>query len=416
MRIESLLKNYYPLKGFSYKKVVCQNKRILVYVEPHKSAKAICDYCGQVAPTYDRTYDRHFLFEPIWDYNVYLVYRMRRVKCPRCGKVVTERISWASGKRHICNPFIVKLAAYAKELSWKQTARFFSTSWYQVANAVSAVVEYGLKMRSLENVNAIGVDEIAWHKGRKFMSLVYQIDNGCKRLLWVGNGRTISTMNEFVSDMECYAKNFVKNVKIVCSDMLRAYLRIIADKFTGATNVLDRFHVMQKLNIALDEIRAQEHRSLKKEGNVVLDHTRFYFLKNAENLSEKQSVKLGELMKMNLNSVKAYLLKEQFRELWNCADAESASAFIDSWCLSVSHTNFNNFKRFARTIQRKKELLLNYFRTGKRYNSGVVEGLNRKVNLIIRRGFGYRSLKYIRIALYHQLGDLVEPPITHTFS
>ncbi len=122
---------------------------------------------------------------------------MRRVDCRRCEAVVVEEVPWGDGKRTLTNAYMLFLARWARRLSWKETAEAFHTSWEKVFDAVEHVVTFGLAHRTLGQIDAIGVDEIQYAKGHKYLTLVYQIDLDVTRLLWVGKERTIESFQGF---------------------------------------------------------------------------------------------------------------------------------------------------------------------------------------------------------------------------
>ena len=122
---------------------------------------------------------------PFWGFLGFLLYTMRRVDCRHCAAVVVEEVPWADGKRTLTKAYMLFLARWACRLSWKETAQAFRTSWDKVFDAVEHVVTWGLEHRVLGQIDAIGVDEIQYAKGHKYLTLVYQIDVGITRLLWV---------------------------------------------------------------------------------------------------------------------------------------------------------------------------------------------------------------------------------------
>ena len=191
---------------------------------------------------------------------------------------------------------------------------------------------------------------------------------------------------------------------------------VIKEKIPHAINVLDRFHIMQKFGKALDKIRAQEVKRLKADGNEpVLKNSRWCFLKRRFNLTRSQKGKLKDLVEMNLNTVKAYILKEQFHKFWEYTSPTWAGKFLDNWCGLTEEAKLEPILKVAEMLQRHRELILNYFRAKREFNNGIVEGLNRKVNLTVRKAFGFRSFEVMKTALYHQLGKLPEPEFTHEF-
>ena len=341
---------------------------------------------------------------------VFLLYRMRRVDCRQCG-VKVEEVPWGCGKHQMTTAYVLFLAHWARKLSWKETALSFRTSWDKVCQAVEVVVAWGLERRTLGPIQAIGVDEVAYGKGHKYLTLVYQIDAHCTRLLWVGKERTVATFEQF---FEMIGTDLSGKIEFVCSDMWKPYLRVIRERCSNALNILDRFHIVAKMNVALDEVRAGEARRLVQDGyEPVLKKTRWCVLKRKENLTTTQRIRLRDILKYNLQTVRAYLLKEQFTHFWSYDSPTWAGKFLDQWIALVMRSRIEPMKKVAKTLRNHRELILNYFRAKKQFSSGVVEGLNNKVKVTMRKSYGFRTFRITEIALYHVLGKLPEPKLTH---
>ena len=381
-------------------------------IEPRANGHPICSGCGQKRPGYDRLPPRRFEYVPLWGIAVFLVYAMRRVDCPRCG-VKVERVPWADGKCSLSTTYRWFLAKWAKRLSWKEVAEVFHTTWDNVFRAVEHAVLWGVAHRELKGIEAIGIDEIQWQRGHKYLTLVYQIDAGMKRLLWIGQDRTAESLRGF---FRILTDDVRKGLKYVASDMWKAYLEVIAAEVGHAVHVLDRFHIMKKLNEAIDDVRAEEARRLKQDGyEPILKHSRWCLLKRPENLTDQQTVKLDELLKYNLRSVRAWLLREDFQRFWDYSTPGWAARFLDEWCNRTMRSKLEPMKKVARTLRRHEALLLNWFRARKMISAGIVEGFNNKAKLTTRKAYGFRTFPAIQVALYHQLGDLPEPKLTHEF-
>jgi transposase len=414
MLLARLLNACHHFPGFVYAAVrlVEATSTIEVDVRPRRGSKAHCSCCGKAAPGYDVLPVRRFAFIPIWGYAVMLLYAMRRVQCPSCG-VKVEQVPWAVGKHSLTKAYMLYLAHWARKLSWKETASSFGTTWDQVCHAVEYVVQWGLAHRELGTLRAIGVDEIHIGKSHKFLTLVYQIEADCVRLLWVGRDRTKHSFEKFFA---LIGEQLAGKVEFVCSDMWRPYLEVIARRCPQALNILDRFHMVAKLNKALDEVRAGEARRMVREGyEPVLKNKRWCLLKRPENLTDKQNISLRELLAYNLRSVRAYLLKEEFQLFWEYDSPAWAGKFLDAWCKRAMRSRIEPVKRFARTVRSHRELLLNYFRAKKRFSSGVIEGLNNKAKVTLRKAYGYRTFRIAELSLYHVLGRLPEPKLAHRF-
>ncbi|MCP3893575.1 MAG: ISL3 family transposase, partial [Bacteroides sp.] len=260
---------------------------------------------------------------------------------------------------------------------------------------------------------AIGVDEIAWRKGHNYLTMVYQIDADNTRLLWVGKERTVKTLLRF---FRFFGKERNQALKYVCSDMWGPYIKVIEKKAGQALHILDRFHIVAKLNKAIDKVRAGEYRQMEKDGyEPLLKHSRWCLLKRWENLTEKQEAKLKDLLQYNLKSVRAYLLKEDFNGFWEYVSPAWAEKYLDRWCTRVMRSRIEPMKKVAKSIRNHKPLILNWFKAKKAFSSGVVEGLNNKAKVTTRNSYGFRTYRGAEVALYHALGNLPTPPMTHRF-
>jgi len=182
------------------------------------------------------------------------------------------------------------------------------------------------------------------------LTLVYQIDLDVTRLLWVGRERTIESFRGFFAVI---GDELASRIVFVCSDMWEPYLKVIREKCSEALHVLDRFHIVAKMNKALDEAREQRFR-------------------------------LRDLLRYNLKTVRAYLLKEAFQQLWDYNSPAWARKFLDDWCRQVMRSRIEPMKKIARSLRQHRELILNYFRAQKLLSSGVVEGLNNKAKVTMR--------------------------------
>jgi transposase len=415
LQLITILNRCHRFRGFIYRQARfgSDGKSIEIVVSPRVGSRAICSGCHQTAPGYDRLTERRFEFIPLWGYLVFLLYVMRRVDCPRCKAVLVEEVPWGDGKRTLTRAYMLFLARWARRMSWTETARVFRSSWDKVFDAVEHVVNYGLEHRELGPIDAIGVDEIQYAKGHKYLTLVYQIDLGVTRLLWVGRERTIESFQGFFTVI---GDELASKIVFVCSDMWEPYLKVIREKCSEALHILDRFHIVAKMNKALDEVRAGESRRMSQDGYApVLKKSRWLLLKREENLKTEQRFRLRDLLRYNLKTVRAYLLKEAFQQLWEYNSPTWAGKFLDQWCRQVMRSRIEPMKKIARSMRQHRELILNYFRAQKLFSSGVVEGLNNKAKVTMRKSYGFRTFRVLELALYHSLGKLPEPDSTHEF-
>jgi len=416
MHLEDILNRRYRQKGFVYGRPYFRehdgHDAIHVPLRPREGSHPECSGCGQRGPGYDRLGERCFQFVPLWGMAVYFVYRMRRVACERCG-VTVEAIPWARGKEQQTEAFTCFLTFWAKLLSWQQVATVFKVSWGTVFSAVERVVEWGLARRRLDGLTALGVDEVQWQRGHRYLTLVYQIDDDCKRLLYVAAERTAASLDGFFTAVD---QGTISGLKYVCSDMWQPYLQVLATRAPQAVHVLDRYHLVARLNKAVDEVRAGEARRLKADGyEEVLKHSRWCLLKRPENLTPNQTLKLQELLKYNLRTVRAYLHKEDLQRLWDYRLPYWGGEFLREWIGRVLRSRLEPLKKVARSMRTHLSLILNWFEARGTVSAGSVEGLNYKVKLAMKNAYGFRSLRAIEMALFHKLGGLPEPELTHRF-
>ena len=215
MQLKTIFNQVTDYKPFIVDKVSLNSDKgfpqLEIMMRHRANGQAVCSGCKQRCPGYDRSSTpRRFDFVPLWMIPVVLIYHMRRVNCPTCG-VKIEWVPWAEGKSSLTTEFKWLLASWAKRMSWKE------------------------------------VDEVQWHRGHKYQTLVYQIDAHCKRLLWIGPDRTAKTLLRFFRFLG------KSRLQYICSDMWQGYVKVIAKKAPHAIHVLDRFHVMQEMSKALDQ-------------------------------------------------------------------------------------------------------------------------------------------------------------------
>jgi len=422
LEVKTILNRIQHFAGFVYREVCFGYSargrlRIHVCLEPHRSSRGSCSACRKPAPGYDRLPQRSWLFVPLWGIKTYFFYAPRRVDCPVHG-VVVEHIPWSDGKRPVTLTMMCFLSRWARRLSWRETARAFRTSWECVYRSVEWFVQWGLAHRKLENVRSLGVDEIHWGKSKRadnFLTVVYQIDSHCRRLLWVGKRRTQATLRR---GLEALGEEVVSGLRFVCSDMWRPYLNVIADRATAALHVLDRFHITTHLNQAVDQVRRAESGRLRAIASAQAAHVknmRWKLLRRGSRVRGKARQQLNALAASKLVTAPAWILKEIFQHFWKYRSLSWARYFLDYWTWRALRSRIEPMIRVARMLRAHQELILNWFRAKGEISSGAVEGLNNKIRVVTRRSYGFRTYDAMEIAMYHTLGRLPEPELTHRF-
>jgi transposase len=409
--------------GFVYRDVRLhcrghQAQSIDITVESHRGIRGRCSRCQRSAPGYDRLPPRRWQFVPLWGIPTFFCYAPRRVTCAEHG-IIVEHIPWSDGKRPLTLAMMGFLARWARRLSWRETARTFHTSWDAVYHSVQWFVLWGLAHRQLHGVTSLGVDEIHWGHGVRadnFLTVIYQIDVHCRRLLWVGRRRSQATLRR---GLQALGPEVVKGLRFVCSDMWQPYLRVIAAKAGQALHVLDRFHITSHLNKAVDQVRRTESarlRSKSKKAAQRLKHMRWPLLRRGTRVRGRARQKLHALLATKLATPRAWDLKETFSHFWQYKSVLWAATFLDYWCYRAMRSRLEPMQKVARMLRAHEPLILNWFRAKGEISNGAVEGLNNKIRVVTRRSYGFRTYKAMEFALYHNLGRLPEPESTHDFA
>jgi len=376
-----------------------------------------CSQCQRPAPGYDQLEERAWQHVPLWGIAVWFRYAPRRVECPEHG-VVVEHLPWNEGKRTLTTAMMGFLARWARRLSWRETAQIFQVSWEAVYRSVGWFVAWGLAHRELKGVESIGVDEIHWGRGlraQNFLTLLYQIDGHCRRLLFVGKGRSQRTLRQ---GLKALGPAVVQGLRFVCSDMWKPYLEVIRVQAGQALHVLDRFHITLHLNQAVDQVRRAESGRLRVASQAAaqqLKHTRWTLLRRGSRVRGKARQKLQALLASKLQTARAWELKETFAHFWKYRSVTWAGAFLDYWTWRAMRCRLEPMKKVARMLRVHEPLLLNWFRAKGEISAGAVEGLNNKIRVMTRRSYGFRTYAAMEVALYHTLGRLPEPESTHRY-
>ncbi|MEI6972847.1 MAG: ISL3 family transposase [bacterium] len=420
--LKTVLNHAQPIAGFVYARIdfVAEGTgaRMDVALRAHAQIRPKCSQCLRACPGYDHLPVRKWCQVPAWNIRCAYHYAPRRVSCPEHG-VVVEHMPWSEGKRALTVGMMAFLSMWARRLSWKETARAFKVSWESVFRSVEWTVNWGLEHRVLEGVKAIGIDELYWSRRQKngngFLTVIYQIDEGMRRLLWVGLKRRETTLKAGLKEL---GPEVVAGLEYVCSDMWKPYLKVIRERIGQALHVLDRYHIASHLNLAVDQVRRGEVSRMKasgKAGAAQLKDMRLSLLRKGSRVRGKARQRLNVLVASKLATARAWMLKESFHHFWTYRSVRCAGEFLDAWCSRAMRSRLAPVQKVARRLQAHRPLIMNWFRAKGELSSSAVEGLNNKIRVNTRRAYGFRTFHALEVSLYHLLGKLPEPPPTHRF-
>lgn len=399
MRIETCIRKGLHLKAHRVRVVREEADQLVAEIEWIKGRRLKCGRCSM--PTrriHARQPARQWRDLRVRDQTLILRYAPFRVRCPACG-VRVEHVPWADRWQRITRALGQVIARLARHLSWKQTATQCGVDWKTVMSAVRSAVAQGLQRRLWKPLHTLGIDEVSRSKGQRYLTLVYDLER--RRLVWVGEGRDDQTMQQF---FQWLRPRRAGSIQVVCCDMWKAYLGAIREQLPKAQLVFDRFHVVQHLNRAVDEVRRETWRRLPGPEKQHFKQTRWLWLKNPWNLQPKEQRRLSVLCRKNQPIVRAYYLKEAFQRFWDYKYPGWSRPYLTEWLRWARHSRLEPFTRFARMIMDHVDGLLAW--TDLRVSNGALEGMNNKVKVVSHRAYGFRKVDSYITAIWHSCADL----------
>ncbi len=399
MRLETCIRKGLRLKAHRVREVREEAGQLVAEIEWIEGRPLQCGGCGcRTRRIHERRAPRQWRDLRIREQTLVLRYAPLRVRCPACGRRV-ERVPWAERWQRITRALGRAIAELARHLSWKETAAHYAVDWKTVVGAVRSAVAQGLRDRKWSPLHVIGIDEVSRSKGQRYLTLVYDLER--RRLVWVSEGRDEQTMRQF---FEWLGPQRARSIKVVCCDMWKAYLAAIHERLPEARVVFDRFHVVQHLNRAVDEVRRQTWRQLPVTEKQAFKQTRWLWLKNPWNLQPKERRTLSALCRKNQPIVKAYYLKEAFQQFWNYQHPAWARRYLTEWLRSARHCRLRPFRQFAQMIIDHVDGILAWSEL--RISNGALEGMNNKVKVVSHRAYGFRKVDTYITAIWHSCANL----------
>jgi transposase len=356
--------------------------------------RPVCSRCGQVFSGMKDRAPRRWRHLDVAGRRCFIVYRLRRVRCPDCG-VRVEALPWARTRARSTRDFEDTVAYLAQQMAKAPITKLMRVSWQTVGAIVSRVVADRLDARRLEGLVEIGCDEVSWRRRQRYLTSV--VDHRDGALVWARPGHGAATLQAFF-DLLGDRKQSIKAVSI---DMSAGYEKAIRRAVPDAEVCFDAFHVVQLANQAVDRVRRAEWNAKGKSktaGGKWIKHARWSLLKAPERQSERQLQRLGEVAAANTRVYRAFLLKEQLRELYQLDRPEQARDLLRAWLAWASRSKLPPFVKLARTIREHLEGILAAIRL--RLSNGRLEGLNSKVRLISHRSFGFRNPAHLIALIY----------------
>jgi transposase len=366
----------------------------------YKASKGNCPVCNAECSIHDYREQRRWRHLDSCQMKTYLVSSVPRVKCSRHG-VKTVALPWASPSSRYSELFerlAIDLLLATKNQS--KTAGFLRISFAQLHLIMEKAVLRGLTRRGQGEFTHLGIDEKSMKKGHKYITVLSNLDN--PGVIDVEEDRSSASAKSLLE------KNIPPHkraaVEAIAMDMWQAYMDAANSVLPEADIVHDRFHIMKHLNDSVDKTRRRESEELNKEGNQSLKNSRYLFLKNQENMTDKQQSRFQEIQELNLKTCQAWRIKENFKEFFSCQTLNEAKYFFAEWFEDVRGTAIEQMIQVSETLLSHANGLLNYIIH--RITNSVSEWLNGKIQEIKIIARGFRKFKNYRIAILFFLGNL----------
>jgi transposase len=336
--------------------------------------------------------------------------RLRRLRCQPCGRVVTEAVPWARPKARFSRDYEDTVAWQAQRMDKTSVAKLVRCSWESVAAIVGRVVAEHINDTRLDNLLRIGVDEIAYRKGHRYLTVVADQDHD-GAVVWIGEGKSAGTLNQFYDEL---GPERSAQLEAVSLDMGQAFVKATHAKASNATICFDPFHVVQMVNRALDETRRAAWSATRQKANLpartplgrapqdpaaqALKKTRWALLKDQQNWTPDQAEKIATLRRMRHELYRAWDLKEDFRRIYRLTDGEDPATHFDAWLARACRSRIPAMVQLSRNIRKQRAGILAAIEHG--LSNSRLEGLNSKTRLINHRGYGHHSVAALASMIY----------------
>jgi transposase len=369
-----------------------EHQRVELHLEllPVRGHPRVCSGCGRPCRSIHDSTERWVDDLPILGTPARLLVHRVRVACPDCGPR-TERLTWLEPYARVTRRLAESVARLCRVLPIKHVADYFELNWKTVKKIDKAYLTRTLGPAELDGVSKLAMDEFAIQKGHRYATVV--VDPSCKRVLWVGRGRSREEVRPF---FELLGPQRCKLIEAVAMDMNAAYDLEVRQHCPKAEVVYDLFHVVAKFGReVVDRVRVDEAKKVENDrpARKVIKGSRWLLLRNRENLDKPEDrVRLDELLSANRALMKVYVLKDDLKELWAYRHIGYATKFWRQWYARAVRSRVGPLKAFAVKLKGYLPGILSHCRFP--LNTSVLEGINNKIKVIKRMAYGYRDDAY----------------------
>lgn len=377
------------------------DQEIHIGVKPHKNG-LLCPECQRRCVAVRQEECRSWTDLTIFGLKIILWYAPKIIQCPTHGPC-QEQIPWAETYSRITYRLEFRICALCQIMTQKAACAILKMPSSTLSDQLHRIITRERADHKIHGLVTLGVDEISYLKGRKFATIVYDLERSC--VVWVGQGKGRETIDKFFN--EKLSKEQKGRIKWASCDMSRAYTGAIKCHCVNATLVIDRFHVVKALNEAVDEVRKEEWRQLGADDRKAIKGLRWMLSMHSLNRTKKHTRFLNALARSNRRIHRAWVLKDEFEHFWNYCYEGSAKAFLKRWITAALKSRIPSLKKFVGTLREHFDNIMSFIK--RPLTNAVGEGINRIIKIVKNRASGFRGLDAFADLIYLVVGDLNIP-------
>ena len=384
-----------------------EKQRVDVFVE-HSDTSWPCPDCGKELSVYDHGEQRQWRHLDSCQFMTYLNARPPRVKCPEHG-VKQAKLPWAEPRSRFTAMFERLAIDVLLQTDIAGATRILRISWDEAWHILRRSVARGRRAKSKQVTTHIGIDEKAFAKGHRYLTLV--CDLKAATVEFIAEHRRWESLASYFHSLD---SEQLAGFEAIATDMWDPFIKAIRLNVPDWKQklVFDRFHVMRQVGDAVDLIRRQEHRELRKRGEETLTGSKYLWLYGKERLSSSQRREFRDLRNAKLKTARAWAIKESLRDLWGYSTRRGAERHWKRWFGWAVRCRLKPMVEAARTLKNYLDGILTYFEH--RITNAVSEGINSKIQTIKKRAYGFRNPENFKTAIFFHCGGLQLYPGTHS--
>jgi transposase len=367
----------------------------------YRSNKAFCPECGKECSLYDHREERRWRHLDTCQMKTILICSVPRIECSEHGKL-TISVPWSRSHSRFTLLFermAIDLLSNFKKQS--KVAQMLRISFDQLHRIMYMAVQRGLERRGEDEIiEHIGIDEKSYARRHQYSTVLVDLDR--VRVVDLIKNRDERAARHLLK--QSLTKHQRSNVKAICMDMWKAYISAAQKLLPQADIVHDHFHLLKYLNHSIDETRRQEMKKLEKEQRTQLKNSRYVFLSNPLHMSDKYKLKIIDLQFLNLETAKAWQIKENFKLVFKSDYINDAKYVLTSWIKEALRSNLKPVIKVAKMFLKHSHNILNYVKH--RITNSLVEAMNSLIQEIKYVARGFLNYENFRISVLFYLGKL----------